>query len=88
MTTRDRQRVGVQSLRPCLAILEEVGAPPGRDRLADLSKQVGLHNSTTFHLAKTMVSLGYIRRRRTPSAIASADRSLSLAASSLPRSRW
>ena len=25
-------------------------------------KLVGLHNSTTFHLAKTMVSLGYIRQ--------------------------
>ena len=30
--------------------------------LADLSKKVGLHNSTTFHLVKTMVSLGYIRQ--------------------------
>ena len=25
---------------------------------------MGLHNSTTFHLAKTMVSLGYIRQER------------------------
>jgi len=30
--------------------------------LADLSKRVGLHNSTTFHLAKTLVALGYIRQ--------------------------
>src|SRR6185436_19763542 len=27
-----------------------------------LSKRVGLHNSTTFHLAKTLVALGYIRQ--------------------------
>ena len=32
--------------------------------LAELSKQVGLHNSTTFHLVKTMVALGYIRQDR------------------------
>ena len=32
--------------------------------LADLSKLVGLHNSTTFHLAKTLVSLGYLRQER------------------------
>ncbi|HBK08141.1 MAG TPA: transcriptional regulator, partial [Acetobacteraceae bacterium] len=31
---------------------------------ADLSKLVGLHNSTTFHLAKTMVSLGYLRQEK------------------------
>src|SRR4029077_16896527 len=30
----------------------------------ELSKLVGLHNSTTFHLAKTMVSLGYMRQER------------------------
>ena len=28
------------------------------------SKLVGLHNSTTFHLAKTMVSLGYLRQEK------------------------
>ncbi len=30
--------------------------------LAELSKRVGLHNSTTFHLVRTMVSLGYVRQ--------------------------
>jgi DNA-binding IclR family transcriptional regulator len=29
-----------------------------------LSKRVGLHNSTTFHLAKTLVSLGYLRQEK------------------------
>src|SRR5262245_29865446 len=58
------QRVGVQSLGRAFAILEEVARHREGIGLADLSKRVGLHNSTTFHLAKTMVSLGYIRQAR------------------------
>ena len=30
--------------------------------LRELAKRVGLHNSTTFHLVKTMASLGYVRQ--------------------------
>jgi DNA-binding IclR family transcriptional regulator len=60
----DRQRVGVQSLGRAFAILEEVARHREGVGLADLSKLVGLHNSTTFHLAKTMVSLGYIRQEK------------------------
>src|ERR1700748_3167375 len=60
----DKQRVGVQSLGRAFAILEEVARHREGIGLADLSKLVGLHNSTTFHLAKTMVSLGYIRQER------------------------
>jgi IclR family transcriptional regulator, KDG regulon repressor len=60
----DRQRVGVQSLGRAFAILEAVARHREGIGLADLSKLVGLHNSTTFHLAKTMVSLGYIRQER------------------------
>ena len=60
----DRQRVGVQSLGRAFAILEEVARHREGIGLADLSKPVGLHNSTTFHLAKTMVSLGYIRQEK------------------------
>jgi hypothetical protein len=59
-----RQRVGVQSLGRAFAILEEVARHREGIGLADLSKLVGLHNSTTFHLAKTMVSLGYIRQEK------------------------
>ena len=58
----DRQRVGVQSLGRAFAILEEVARHRDGIGLAELSKLVGLHNSTTFHLAKTMVSLGYLRQ--------------------------
>jgi DNA-binding IclR family transcriptional regulator len=59
-----RQRVGVQSLGRAFAILEEVARHREGIGLADLSKLVGLHNSTTFHLAKTMVTLGYIRQEK------------------------
>jgi len=60
----DRQRGGVQSLGRAFAILEEVARHREGIGLAELSKRVGLHNSTTFHLAKTMVSLGYMRQER------------------------
>jgi DNA-binding IclR family transcriptional regulator len=60
----DRQRVPVQSLGRAFAILEEIARHRDGIGLAELSKMVGLHNSTAFHLAKTMVSLGYIRQER------------------------
>jgi IclR family transcriptional regulator, KDG regulon repressor len=60
----DRHHVGVQSLGRAFAILEAVARHRDGIGLADLSKLVGLHNSTTFHLAKTLVSLGYLRQER------------------------
>jgi IclR family KDG regulon transcriptional repressor len=60
----DRQRVGVQSLGRAFAILEEVARHREGIGLAELSKLVGLHNSTTFHLVKTLVTLGYIRQEK------------------------
>jgi len=60
----DRARGCVQSLGRAFAILEQVARHREGIGLAELSKLVGLHNSTTFHLAKTMVSLGYIRQER------------------------
>jgi IclR family transcriptional regulator, KDG regulon repressor len=60
----DRQRSGVQSLGRAFSILEEVARHREGIGLAELSKLVGLHNSTTFHLARTMVSLGYMRQAR------------------------
>ena len=58
----DRARGGVQSIGRAFSILEEVARNRDGIGLADLGKKVGLHNSTTFHLVKTMVSLGYIRQ--------------------------
>ena len=58
----DRPRGGVQSLGRAFAIIEEVARNRDGITLADLSKRVGLHTSTTFHLVQTMVALGYIRQ--------------------------
>src|SRR3569832_505346 len=60
----ERQRGGVQSLGRAFTILEEVARHREGVGLADLSKRVGLHNSTTFHLARTLVSLGYLRQEK------------------------
>lgn len=53
---------GVQSLARAFAILEEIGRASSGIGLAKLSKAVELHNSTTFHLVKTMVQLGYVHK--------------------------
>ena len=58
----ERRRGGVQSIARAFAIMEEVARNRDGISLADLSKRVGLHNSTTFHLVRTMVSLGYVRQ--------------------------
>jgi DNA-binding IclR family transcriptional regulator len=58
----ERQSGRVQSIERAFAILEAVARHRDGIGLAELSKAVGLHKSTTFHLVKTMVSLGYIRQ--------------------------
>jgi IclR family transcriptional regulator, KDG regulon repressor len=63
LDTPDEKRAGgVQSLARAFSILEEVARSRDGINLAELSRKVGLHNSTTFHLVKTMVTLGYIRQ--------------------------
>lgn len=57
-----KERGGVQSIERAFGILEEVASHREGIRLGDLSRRVGLHNSTTFHLVKTMVQLGYLRQ--------------------------
>jgi DNA-binding IclR family transcriptional regulator len=42
--------------------MEEIARNRDGIGLAELSKRVGLHNSTTFHLVRTMVALGYVRQ--------------------------
>ena len=58
------KRPGVQSLERAFSILEEVAHSRQGISLAKLSKRVGLHNSTTFHLVRTMVTLGYITQSK------------------------
>ena len=57
-------RGGVQSLARAFSIMEEIARNRDGIALAELSKRVGLHNSTTFHLVKTLVSLGYVRQMK------------------------
>jgi IclR family KDG regulon transcriptional repressor len=58
-----RQRGGgIQSLERASAILDEVARHRDGIGLAELARAVGLHASTTFHLAKTLATLGYIRQ--------------------------
>jgi DNA-binding IclR family transcriptional regulator len=59
-----KERGGIQSLERAFAILEEVARNKEGINLVDLSKAVRLHNSTAFHLVKTMVQLGYISQAR------------------------
>jgi DNA-binding IclR family transcriptional regulator len=52
----------VQSIERAFAIVEEVARHREGVRLGELSRRVGLHTSTTFHLVKTMLLLGYLRQ--------------------------
>jgi DNA-binding IclR family transcriptional regulator len=62
------------------AILETVAAAPDGIGLAELAKQVGLHSSTTFHLVRTMLMLGYVRQDPETRRYAVGAKLLSLAA--------
>ncbi len=74
---------GVQSIGRAFAILEEIARSRDGIGLAELSKRVGLHNSTTFHLVKTMVSLGYVRQLKDSKRYRVGRPLFALAASSL-----
>ena len=55
---------GVQSIKRAFGLLEEIARNREGIALADLSKRSGLHNSTTFHLVKTMMAMGYVTQVR------------------------
>ena len=57
-------RGGVQSLARAFSLLEEIARNRDGIGLADLSKRVGLHNSTAFHLVRTLAVLGYVRQMK------------------------
>jgi DNA-binding IclR family transcriptional regulator len=57
-----KERGGVQSIERAFTILEEVASHRDGIRLGELSRKVGLHTSTTFHLVKTMLMMGYLRQ--------------------------
>src|SRR5215469_13595040 len=74
---------GIQSLERAFGILEEVARNREGINLSELSKRVGLHNSTTFHLVKTMVMLGYIEQSPDSKRYRVGRRLFTLAASAL-----
>ncbi|HSD52637.1 MAG TPA: IclR family transcriptional regulator [Burkholderiales bacterium] len=78
-----KERGGIQSLERAFAILEEVARNRDGINLADLSKAVGLHNSTTFHLVRTMAQLGYISQVRDSKRYRIGSRIFTLAAGAL-----
>ena len=50
----------IQSLIRAAAILDAVASQPEGISLAQLSAEVGLHNSTAFHLIQTLVNLDFL----------------------------
>ena len=78
-----KDRSGVQSIERAFSILEEIARNREGISLAELSKRVQLHNSTTFHLVKTMVSLGYVRQLKDSKRYRIGRPLFALAASSL-----
>ncbi len=56
----------IRSLQRGLAILEIIGKREQSASLADLSRELGLHPSTVFHLLKTLLALGFVAQ--TPGA--------------------
>ena len=74
---------GIQSLERAFSILEEVARNSEGISLSELSKRVGLHNSTTFHLVRTMVSLGYVGQSKDSKRYRIGRRLFTLAASAL-----
>jgi DNA-binding IclR family transcriptional regulator len=74
---------GVQSIRRAFSILEEIARHRDGITLAELSRSIGLHNSTTFHLVRTLASLGYVHQLRDSKKYRIGRRLFTLAASSL-----
>lgn len=54
----------VQSMARAFQILGTIAGDSDGISHADLSKAVGLHASTAFHLIRTMLALGYLRQDR------------------------
>ncbi len=73
----------IQSLERAFGLLEEVARNREGITLSELSKREGLHNSTAFHLLKTMVMLGYIEQSKDSKRYRVGRRLFTLAAGAL-----
>ena len=78
-----KERAGIQSIERAFAILEEVARHRDGIGLAELAKRVGLHSSTTFHLVRTMVQLGYVNQPKDSKKYRIGRRMFTLAAGAL-----
>lgn len=63
--TNDQKQPGGRSIRRAFSVLEAIAHEPEGLTLAELSRTVGLHTSTTFHLLRTLAPLGCVRRDET-----------------------
>ena len=81
---RNGHRSGtVQSIVRALSLLEALGDSRGEVGIADLSKRVGLHVSTTHRLLATLVTQGYARQNADSARYALGAKALHLAESYL-----
>lgn len=55
----------IQSLQRGLGILELIAKDGTGVTMAEVSRRIGLHTSTTFHLLRTLTSLGYLAQDET-----------------------
>jgi len=78
-----KERAGIQSIERAFAILEQIARHRDGIGLGELSKLVGLHTSTAFHLARTMVQLGYVGQDRATKRYRIGSRLFALAAGAL-----
>lgn len=51
----------IQSLERAFCVLEEVARHRDGVTLSQISRSIGLHTSTLYHLTRTLVALGYLR---------------------------
>jgi DNA-binding IclR family transcriptional regulator len=72
----------IQSLQRGLNILEIVAKSPAGMTLGEISRDVGLHSSTAFHLLRTLTTLGYLAQDPTTKRYHLGLKSFQLAASS------
>lgn len=56
-----REEGRIQSLERGFMVLEEVARHRDGSTLSELSRALGLHTSTLYHLTRTLVALGYLR---------------------------
>lgn len=81
------ERGGIQSLERAAALLEAAARRPEGLGLGELAAAAGLHTSTAFHLARTLVRLGYLDQEPESRLYRIGSRLFVLAAAALDEAR-